>query len=352
MAAKKAATASAPAKGKAGAKKKSAPKKEPKKGPQEKEDEEDEEKIELPEASDEDDDDEEEEEEADASEKAPRKTKANRFQKMEEQGDDSEPRGVVYLGHIPQGFYEPQMRTFFTQFGEITRIRLSRSKKNARSRGYAFIEFKEESVAKIVAETMNKYLLFEKQLVCHLVPPEKQHPQLFKNWKKRMPNWTNQRRRKERATFNDRPKVEVDGEEVPQLTQKQAARRNNKEKKLQLMLKDLGINFDVNEASQGQARLRSRSQKADLPGRTSAAPSVPPEVATSSKKRKQPPANAVVEEPPQKKGAALSPKASPKLSPKATAKAEKPLQEKDAAASPKVAPKAKAKRALTKRKAK
>merc|ERR1712048_1258579 len=124
---------------------------------------------------------------------------------------------------------------------------------------------------------------------------------------------------------------------------KQAARRNNKEKKLQSMLKDLGINFDVNEASQGQPRLRTRRQKADMPGRTAAAPSGLSEAATSSKKRKQPPANAVVEEPPQKKGVVASPKASPKISPKAKPKAEKPPQEKDKASSPKVTPKAKAK---------
>lgn len=305
MTATKASTASAPPKGK-----------EEKKGPQEKEDDEDEEKIELPESDDE--DEEEQSEEATVSEKARLKTKADRFQKMEEQGDDSEPRGVVYLGHIPQGFYEPQMRTFFAQFGEITRLRLSRSKKNARSRGYAFIEFKEESVAKIVADTMNKYLLFERQLVAHLVPREKQHPQIFKNWKKRMPNWTNQRRRKERATFNDRPKVEVDGEEVPQLTQKQAARRNNKEKKLQSILKDLGIDFDVNEASHGQHRFRTRAQKADS--------------ATTSKKRKQP----IVEEPPQK---------TPKVE-------ELPQETPKAEANSTVTPKAKAKRAVSKRKVK
>ena len=38
-------------------------------------------------------------------------------------------RGVVYLGHIPPGFYEPQMKKFFGQFGRVTRLRLSRSKK-------------------------------------------------------------------------------------------------------------------------------------------------------------------------------------------------------------------------------
>merc|ERR1712228_1052109 len=96
-----------------------------------------------------------------------------------------EPRGVIYLGHLPKGFFEPQMRQFFSQFGNITRLRLSRSKKNAQSKGFAFIEFAEEDVAKIVAETMDKYYLFGKTLVCHLVAKEKQHPGLFKNSKRR-----------------------------------------------------------------------------------------------------------------------------------------------------------------------
>eukprot|EP00928_Gymnodinium_smaydae_P080014 TRINITY_DN63820_c0_g1_i1.p1 TRINITY_DN63820_c0_g1~~TRINITY_DN63820_c0_g1_i1.p1 ORF type:complete len:355 (-),score=109.99 TRINITY_DN63820_c0_g1_i1:87-1034(-) len=184
--------------------------------------------------------------------KAP-KSKANRLQEMEENGEQ-EPRGVVYLGHIPAGFYEPQMKTFFSQFGKVTRLRISRSKKSGQSKGYAFIEFEEEAVANIVAETMHKYLLFEKQLVCHIVPPEKQHAALFKNWKKGMKNWTNQRRRKAAASHNDRPKITVNGEEVPEITLKQVARRNNKEKKLRSVLEQLEIDFPVLEASEGKKR--------------------------------------------------------------------------------------------------
>lgn len=37
--------------------------------------------------------------------------------------------GVIYLGHIPHGFYESEMRNFFQQFGTVNRVRLSRSKK-------------------------------------------------------------------------------------------------------------------------------------------------------------------------------------------------------------------------------
>ena len=37
--------------------------------------------------------------------------------------------GVVYVGHIPQHFQEKEMRQFFEQFGDILKLRISRSKK-------------------------------------------------------------------------------------------------------------------------------------------------------------------------------------------------------------------------------
>lgn len=44
------------------------------------------------------------------------------------QADDMTP-GVIYLGHVPHGFYEDQIRDFFSQFGTVNKVRLSRSKK-------------------------------------------------------------------------------------------------------------------------------------------------------------------------------------------------------------------------------
>ena len=79
---------------------------------------------------------------------------------------------VLYLGHIPHGFYEEQMRGFFGQFGTVTRLRLSRNKKTGRSKHYAFVEFKHAEVAQVVAKSMNGYLLYTKILECHVVPPE------------------------------------------------------------------------------------------------------------------------------------------------------------------------------------
>lgn len=261
------------------------------------------------------------------------KTKANRLSEMgaKEPKGSGEPRGVVYLGHLPKGFYEPQMKTFFSQFGPVTRIRLSRSKRNAASKGYAFVEFEEESVAKIVADTMHKYLLFEKQLVCHIVPPEKQHASMFKNWQHGLKNWTNQRRKKALGAHNDRPKVEVDGEEMPQATVRQAARRNAKEKRLQQMLTSLGIKFDVGEASVGQKRVRAGKESKKVKG----------------KKTKGDGKAAPKSLPKSPKAAPTPPKASPKLAPKTSPKTSPKASPKAAPAAP-AAPK---KKAIAKRKA-
>ena len=38
-------------------------------------------------------------------------------------------RGCIYLGSIPRGFEEPEMKRFFSQFGTVTRLRLSRNPK-------------------------------------------------------------------------------------------------------------------------------------------------------------------------------------------------------------------------------
>lgn len=96
------------------------------------------------------------------------------------------PRGIVYLGHIPHGFYEEQMIDYFKQFGNVTRVRVVRSKNTGRSRGYGYVEFMYPEVAKIAAETMNNYLMCGRLLKATYIPPEKQHSGFFvgRSWTK------------------------------------------------------------------------------------------------------------------------------------------------------------------------
>ncbi|KAG9445900.1 hypothetical protein H6P81_012028 [Aristolochia fimbriata] len=105
---------------------------------------------------------------------------------------------VLYIGRIPHGFYEDQMEGFFKQFGKVKRLRVARNKKTGKSKHFGFIEFESPEVAKIVADCMHNYLLFEHMLQVHLIPPDRVHPKLWKgvNRNYKPPDWTNIERKR------------------------------------------------------------------------------------------------------------------------------------------------------------
>lgn len=96
-------------------------------------------------------------------------------------GTSSNKHGYVYIGHLPHGFYEEEVRGYFSQFGKVLKVRMSRSKKTGTHRGYGFVEFQDEDVARIAAETMNNYLMFNKVLKCHVIPRDQVHKEMFRN---------------------------------------------------------------------------------------------------------------------------------------------------------------------------
>lgn len=77
------------------------------------------------------------------------------------------------------------MRAYFSQFGDITRLRLSRNRITGRSKHYAFVEFASSAVAKIAAETMDNYLMFGHILKCKYIPSEQLHPDIWKGANRR-----------------------------------------------------------------------------------------------------------------------------------------------------------------------
>lgn len=102
--------------------------------------------------------------------------------KKKSKKQSSKPR-VLYVGSLPHGFYETQMRSYFGQFGDVLRVKVSRNKKTGKSKHYAFVEFKHAEVAAIVAESMDNYLLGTHVLKVKLMRPEDVHPETFKGVK-------------------------------------------------------------------------------------------------------------------------------------------------------------------------
>lgn len=102
--------------------------------------------------------------------------------------------GTIYIGHLPRGFYDDQLRGYFSQFGTILKIRLARSKKTGGYKGYGYIQFASDEVAKIAAETMNNYLMFDRLVQCEYIPEDKLHPSIWKGANKKFV-WLNTKKK-------------------------------------------------------------------------------------------------------------------------------------------------------------
>jgi nucleolar protein 15 len=140
-------------------------------------------------------------------------------------GEGKQNLAVIYLSHIPFGFYEEQMKSFFNQFGTVTRLRLSRAKRSGRSRGYAFIEFDDPEVASIVAETMNDYLMYGRRLKCEVVPKEKVHPSTFLGSGRVRPDTTAQSHQTHRLAHNRTKTQQEMDKNVRRLLEREEKRR-------------------------------------------------------------------------------------------------------------------------------
>ena len=114
----------------------------------------------------------------------PAKPIKKRASNAAEEKEPEEP-GVIYVGRIPHGFYEHEIREYFSQFGDITRLRVVRNKKTGASRHRAFVEFADTEVADIAARTMDNYLLFGHILKAKVIHPDQVHRELFKGANRR-----------------------------------------------------------------------------------------------------------------------------------------------------------------------
>jgi len=145
--------------------------------------------------------------------------------------------GVIRVKGIPHGFYEEQMRKFFSQFGKVTNLKLNRSKKTGGSRGFAFVQFRYKEVAVIVAEAMNNYLMFDCILKVIVYPQEKCGPSLF--WNKIDPEQPPMMKRREKML------VRQNHEKSEEFIEKRRDRQAEKLKKMEEKLAACGADFKI-----------------------------------------------------------------------------------------------------------
>ena len=174
----------------------------------------------------------------DASRVAPIPQFKKTSKKLRQAASKTENPGVVYVGRIPHGFYEKEMREYFSQFGTISRLRLSRNKKTGASKHFAFIEFASDEVAKIVAETMDNYLMFGHILKCKYADAESLHAEVWEGANKKfrkIPHHKLAREKEEKARDGLTPK------KIERKMGKERRKRENKQKQM----KELGYEYEL-----------------------------------------------------------------------------------------------------------
>ncbi|KAF4469426.1 RNA binding [Fusarium albosuccineum] len=162
--------------------------------------------------------------------------KVSKAVKKAAQAADEE-AGVIYIGRIPHGFYEHEMRQYFEQFGPIVALRLSRNKKTGASKHYAFVKFEEAATAEIVAKTMDNYLLFGHILKCRVIPKSQVHEEMFKGANRRFKKvpWN-----KMAGTKLQKPRTEAAWANKVSKEQEKRAKKAAK-------LKEIGYEFEAPE---------------------------------------------------------------------------------------------------------
>jgi nucleolar protein 15 len=116
-------------------------------------------------------------------------------------------------------------------------LKLIRSKKTGGSRGYAYIEFEDEDVARIASETMNGYLMFRSLIKSRIMDRNKiDTDKLFKNWKRL---FTVKTPKQKRALYN---RLKSD-EQITKSNQRRAKKLLKQQEKLNAV----GIKYDLTD---------------------------------------------------------------------------------------------------------
>merc|ERR1711962_2618 len=148
--------------------------------------------------------------------------------------------GVIRLTNIPHGFYEEAMQRYFGLFGKVMDLKVARSRKSAKPLGLAYVKFQYRGVARLVAKSMNGYLMFNKIMRCKYIKTAKVSERMMFgnkfNTAQSCPGVL-----KHRFIVDDYNRNRTSDED-----HKRQSRLAEKMMKKEKMLKDMGLNINLN----------------------------------------------------------------------------------------------------------
>jgi nucleolar protein 15 len=195
---------------------------------------------------------------APASKKTQEQTGASKAKAADSKTPKDAKSAIVYIGRLPHGFYEDQLRGYFSQFGNVLNLRVSRNKKTGRSKHYAFLEFDSSEVAQIVVDTMDNYVLYGRILKCKIFNiPVSENVEEFRKklWKGANKKFVPVDHKKKLAEQHNRVRT-------PDEKKQRLDRLVKKEQKLKRKIKQLGIDYDFKGYSDSDVIAKDVKKKA------------------------------------------------------------------------------------------
>ncbi len=77
----------------------------------------------------------------------------------------------LFVGNLPFSATEEELRDSFAQYGDIVDLKLITDRMTGRSKGFAFVEFADESMAQAAIEAMNGKDMGGRQMVVNVARP-------------------------------------------------------------------------------------------------------------------------------------------------------------------------------------
>jgi RNA recognition motif-containing protein len=108
----------------------------------------------------------------------------------------------LYVGNLSYATTEDELRTLFSEAGEVASVELIKDRDTGTSKGFAFIEMGNQSAAEKAISTFNGYSLADRQIKVNIARPREPRPQ--GSWYSDSPRRPNTKNRGKRTNSKTR----------------------------------------------------------------------------------------------------------------------------------------------------
>lgn len=82
----------------------------------------------------------------------------------------------IYVGNLPFEFSEDDLTDLFSNYGNVTSVKIIKDSLSGRSRGFGFVEMSSDEEANNAIEKLNKFLISGREIVVNEAREKRERP--------------------------------------------------------------------------------------------------------------------------------------------------------------------------------